>query len=1336
MGASAGGFEAFQGFFKKMPADSGAAFVLVLHLDPRHETLVPELLGRSTTMPVQQVQDGMAVQPNHVYVIPPNARLQIQRGSLRLTSPIENTRGVRTPIDEFFRSLAEDHGELAICILLSGSGSDGTLGLRAVKEQGGMAMAQTAETAKHSSIPQSAIATGLVDYVLPVDAMPAKLMEYLDHLREIDARAGAEDIRRQATDQLGKICALLRRRTGHDFSQYKQATLVRRIQRRMMILHVPTVATYVQRLRTDNVEVEQLFKDLLIGVTHFFRDPEAFQVLGGDVIPRLLDRAGPEGVLRIWTPGCATGEEAYSVAILLREQLASRDWRTKVTIFAGDIDDEALETARHARYPEGIAAHISRERLARFFQKQEHSYVVAKEIREMCIFSAHNLIKDPPFSRLDLIVCRNLLIYLEAELQKLVAQLFHYSLRPGGYLFLGPSENLAGPADLFRTLDKKNRIFQRNETMSRPAVPITLRDGSRAGEPAEPRTLPAVAPKGSGSAPIHVLERILIDHYSPAWVVVNARGETVYFSPRTGRYLEPAAGAPSADLVGMARPGLRPELRAAIHRAQKTGDVVLRQGVEVETNGDLQRINLSVRPLKELGPDSNFHLVLFQELGPPRSKRAAAEAERKRPGETVVEQLEAELRTTKEHLQTTVEELESSNEELTSSNEELLSTNEELQSSNEELQTSKEELQSVNEELETINSELKNKIEELDEANSDLHNLFASTQIATLFLDRELRVKRFTPAATDVFRLIDTDVGRPIADIAPRVTGADLVDDMNTVLRTLQVRERSVRTAESGRQFIMRILPYRRGDQTIDGVVANFVDVTELTGAQSQQARLAAIVEASPDAIVGRTLDGAITSWNPSAEKMFGFSAADAIGRSVEIVVPPEQRADMERVNRAAAKSEEVPPFESVRVGKDGRHVPVSVSISEIREDGRVTGIASSYRDLSEVARAKQALADELRRKDAFLAMLSHELRNPLAPLRACLDILNAAAADTDQSRRAREMIGRQVGQLTAIVNDLLDVSRVINGKISLARQPLDLAQLVSELVDDQQAEQRKDGPVRLKLQRPERAVWVEADPTRLSQAIGNVLHNAVKFTEEGSVEVTLKVERDGQAAVLRIKDSGVGMDGPTLGRVFDPFSQAERSVGRSRGGLGLGLALAKGLIAAHGGSIQAASDGPEKGSEFVIRLPLSKPPAREAAPPRTALAAEPGAARPRRVLIVEDFRDAAESLALLLELAGHTVKMVHDGESALAAARDFRPDVVLCDVGLPGDMDGYAVAKAFRSDGELRHVRLVALTGYGREDDIARSAEAGFEIHASKPIEADSLRRLLAELPDTPPKK
>jgi two-component system, chemotaxis family, CheB/CheR fusion protein len=807
-----------------------------------------------------------------------------------------------------------------------------------------------------------------------------------------------------------------------------------------------------------------------------------------------------------------------------------------------------------------------------------------------------------------------------------------------------------------------------------------------------------------------VFERILLDHYASAWVIINAQGESVYFSARTGKYLEPAVGTPSMDILGMARKGLRLDLRTAIHKARKTGEPVVHEGVAVETNGDIQQINLIVRPLHEGSDDSGLFLVVFQELGPPKSLKRAKKLGRSGEGEgdSLVAQLESELRMTKDHLQATIEAVETSNEE-------LLSTNEELQS--------------ANEELETINAELTKKVEELDVANGDTQNLLQSTQIPTVFLDMDLRIKRFTEAATHVFRLIETDVGRPIGDIAHRFE-TNLIEDVKEVLRTLAPKEHQVRLSDQTATYLMRILPYRRMDNVIDGVVLTFLDVTALNRVLEQQGRLAAIVESSQDAIVGRTFEGTITTWNEAATRMFGYTEAEALGRPISVIVPDDGREELERIHAQLQLGGLVAPFESVRRTRDGRRLAVSVAISPLKDvSGRLIGSSAIFRDINDLKRAQEVLRKEAHYKDQFLALLSHELRNPLAPLRTSLELLRRRGQADEEVERSLDVMDRQLSHMTALVDQLMDASRISSGKIVLNREDLDLVGLFRTAVDDYRFLLER-AELRLELNLPARPLFARADRTRLTQALGNLLANAAKFTDRGgTITVTLAEAPDGRSAVLTVRDDGVGIEPDVLARLFHPFMQADATVGRTRGGLGIGLALVRGLVESHGGSVEARSGGRGKGAEFIVRLPLLTTEERisltKREPPDSTKVA-----RPLRILLVEDNMDAVESLQRLLQLSGHTVETALDGPTAVAKALEFEPEVVLCDIGLPGDMDGYGVATAIRRHSNGEPPYLVALTGFGQQEDRERTREAGFDWHLTKPAEPDVLQRLLAELP------
>jgi two-component system CheB/CheR fusion protein len=824
IGASAGGVEALEQFFKSVPAGNGMAFVVVTHLPPDRESMLSEILGRATRMPVVEARDGEKVEAEHVYVLPPSAILTIRDGRLQLrrTGPTDRERA---PIDVFFTALAEDQAEHAIGVVLSGGGHDGTLGLRAIKEHGGLTIAQGANMTRprFAEMPSSAVAAGIVDLELPVETIPERIIGYVRNWGEFDTG--------QRGDALTTILNLLRSRTGHDFREYKDRTFQRRVQRRMQVVQTTKLEDYAELLQSKPDEISALFRDLLIGVTDFFRDAAAFQALETSVIPKLLEEKGVDDEVRVWVPGCSTGEEVYSVAILLREYLEKSPTPPKIQVFGTDIDEIAMGVARGARYPASAVKEVSPERLRRFFVHEAGTYRVVKELRDMCIFSAHSVIRDPPFSRLDLISCRNLLIYLKPGLQAQIIPVFHYALRPSGYLFLGSSENVSRHTELFVTLDRKHRIFRRRDLVARPPLPLHQFLPQTQREAAGPEE------NNSGllqrSDTLRRAANTILEHFAPTFVIVDETGQTLYFSSGTGKYLQPAAGPPNRDIVAMARPGLRADLRGALHRAKETGRRVVRDRVNVQINGGTQMVSIAVEPIVE-SKEIAFGVV-FTDRGPISAQDEIPRTERSEGQNTTVQLIEKELQETKERLQSTIEELETANEEFRSSNEELLSVNEELQSTNEELETSKEELQSVNEELQTVNHELGSKIEELDRANSDLNNLFQSTQIATIFLDRNLEIRSFTPAVTRLFSLIPSDSGRPLGDIVSRIDYPDLERDMRRVCAGKPVPERSVSHVSGTGYYLVRILPYRAANNQIDGVLLTFVDVTNLVAAEEQQ---------------------------------------------------------------------------------------------------------------------------------------------------------------------------------------------------------------------------------------------------------------------------------------------------------------------------------------------------------------------------------------------------------------------------------------------------------------------------------------------------------------------
>jgi two-component system CheB/CheR fusion protein len=836
LGASAGGLEALEQFLTHVPSGSGMAFVVIQHLDPDRSGLLPELLQRATVMPVVQALNGMTVQPDCVYVIPPNRDLSILHDILYLLEPVA-PRGLRLPVDFFFRSLADDRGESAVGVILSGMGSDGSLGLCAIKEKGGLVAVQDPATARFDGMPGSAIGIGLADLIATAADLPQRILEVLGRAKASVAFPVTPEI--DTEDQksgLEKVCILLRARTGHDFSRYKKNTLYRRIERRMAIHQLDGIANYIRYLRATPQEVDLLFKELLIGVTSFFRDPAAWQLLQEQALPELL-AACPEGaVLRAWVVGCSTGEEAYSLAIVFREVLEriKPSAHFSLQIFATDLDTDAIARARQGKYPANIAADVSAGRLSRYFLEEDHGYRVGKEIREMVVFAPQNVISDPPFTKLDIVTCRNLLIYLGTDLQREVLPLFHYSLKPGGILMLGSSETVGGFADLFTPLDSKARLYWRGE---RPPRAVDLVFPTHSLVPSN-KTIMDSKPQIAPSSLQEQADQLLLQKFSPAAVLVNSAGDLVYISGRTGKYLEPASGKVNWNIHAMAREGLRNELALAMHKAQRSGETVTRHKLTVDTNGGSQTLDLTVHPVTEPAALSGMIMVLFTDAPTRDGAEAAGKPARKSRRSPRVAELEVALTEAGQAMQALREEMQGSQEELKSANEELQSTNEEMQSTNEELTTSKEEMQSLNEELQTVNAELQSKVDELSSANDDMKNLLNSTDLATVFLNNALHVRRFTTQATRLFKLIATDVGRPLSDIVTDLDYPALTQDAQEVLRTLTCSDREISTSD-GRWYQTKIMPYRTMQNVIDGVVITFSDISRAKQLEAQLRKFA-----------------------------------------------------------------------------------------------------------------------------------------------------------------------------------------------------------------------------------------------------------------------------------------------------------------------------------------------------------------------------------------------------------------------------------------------------------------------------------------------------------------
>ncbi|AZO53749.1 MULTISPECIES: CheR family methyltransferase [unclassified Mesorhizobium] len=1007
IGASAGGIGALQKFFPEVPADSGFAYVVIQHLDAEHESVLASIIQRCTSIETQPAAEGIEIERNKIYVIPPGVSVTVGKHRFHVAK-MAPTRARRTPIDDFFTSLALEQGEHAAGVILSGTGSDGTIGLRAIKERGGLTLAQ--ESAEYDGMMRSAVQSGLVDMVLPAEEMADKLVSYFRHSSRTEGERDRH--KRDVGEQLSRIAALLRMRTGHDFSGYKDNTILRRIQRRMQVLQIDDPTAFYERLREEPQQVDLLFQDLLIGVTSFFRDPQAFDALERLVIPKLFEGRKPDETIRVWVPGCATGEEAYSIAMLLKENAPRGAASPNLQIFATDIDERALEVARAGRYPATIATDITPKRLKEFFSREDGTYRVASDLREACLFSSHNLLRDPPFSKLDLLACRNLLIYMGPELQEKIVPIFHYALRNNGYLFLGSSENVTRHARLFATIDKPSRLFQKRGGVLAQRLPeFPLAAAARQAAPHTRLRAPT-------SSLQEMAERLLLDRYAPAYVVINAAGELMHSSGGTGKYLELAAGAPDNNVFALARRGMRMDLRAALHKAVSTGQAAVQNKISIGTNGGRQTISLVVQPLPAESGADPLYMLVFRDVG---SIKPESESEPIHTTDDVesanVSQLEKELRETKERLQITTEELESSNEELKSSNEELSSINEELQSSNEELETSKEELQSINEELQTVNAELNIRVDELSRANNDMANLLESTQIATVFLDRDLCIKSFTPTARDLFRLVESDVGRPLAHVRPRFPADGLQADMEQVLHRLGTIERQVEGAESGRRYIMRVLPYRTVDNVIAGVVVTFVDVTQIAKAEERIGALSHDLRnrvESLETLLDLVPVGIFIAEDGNGEEIRGNRHAVELagGHATADKLIPMPAALPLVLNGATVDANDQPLLMAMRTGKaipgyeariaraDGGSIDVTMSANPLfDETGKVRGAIAALIDISNHKKAERS-------QERLLHELQHRVKNILATITALTSrMIRSSSSMSDFSTSFQERL-------------------------------------------------------------------------------------------------------------------------------------------------------------------------------------------------------------------------------------------------------------------------------------------------------------------------------------------
>ncbi len=1454
IGASAGGLESLERLFQSMPTETGMAFVVIQHLSPDFKSMMDELLARRTQIPIRQAEDQLVVEPDCIYLLPPKKEMIIADGRLLLTDK-EKTKELTLPIDRFFRSLAQDVGERAIGIILSGTGTDGSRGITEIKKAGGLVICESETSAKFNGMPASAQKTGAVDWVLRPEEIPDALLNH-GHI-PASQEPSADNTLTPTLRGVEAIFDLLRTEFHIDFSHYKPTTVTRRIERRVSMHGAGDLESYVEQLRLDAAELRLLYADLLIGVTQFFRDRECFEELEYKVIPNLLSRTPPHEPLRVWVAGCATGEEAYSLAMLLHEQLESMKRPVEVKIFATDAHKSSLEIASAGVYDGAKLAEVSAARLRRYFVKKPDGFHVSHELRNMIVFAPHDVIKDAPFTKLNLISCRNLLIYLQPQVQKKALSLFHFGLKSGGVLFLGSSESPGELAEEFDTLNEHCKIYRKRRDIRLPAIDIEF-----TAAPAQMALQNAAAARPGTAGNVNktlILETYdqLLDRFMPPSLLINEKRELLDSFGGAERFLRIKSRRPSTNVLELLNVDLKATVAGGLRRAEKERKAVHYSGVKLPSEGNGQAYRLSIEPLYSPRYRAAHFLISLQplqEIEPTLAQHRpdVSDIAINQATHDQLDTLENELRYTKENLQATIEELETSNEELQATNEELVASNEELQStneelvaSNEELQSTNEELNSVNEELYTVNSEYQKKIQELKELNEDMNHLLESTDIGTIFLDRNLCIRRFTPRIAAIFDLIDQDIGRRISSFSHRLDYEHLVDEIERVLRAEAPVEDEVRDLE-GNIFFLRISPYR-SETRVEGLVLTLTDISVLEETRIKLRRLSAIVESSDDAIISADLNGTVISWNAAAEQLYGYSAGEAIGKNLQqLIFPPskhdELRDSLERVLRSesvyrpdtlrkckddkllevavnafpvrnaagdvvgiaaitrditgqkdaerqlriseekyqdlyhhapdmyasidaqtglilecnetllkqlgyaretiigqpvlklyAAESQAavqtvfaelqetgaVHDAELKLVRQDGSILNVSLNVSALRdENGRIVRNRSMWRDITARKQAEEKLREAVRQREQFLAMLSHELRNPLNALQNATVLLNMEGIDANTAAMARHLIERQTAHMTRLLDDLLDVSRITQNKLELRREQTDLTRIVEYAVDTLRGllEQREN---QLLLDIPSTPLLVYGDPDRLQQVQANLLSNAAKYSAPGK-RIWLTLGQDNDHAVISVRDEGAGIAKEMLERIFDLFVQMEQKADRTLGGMGVGLTLVRSIVAMHGGSVAAHSEGPGTGSEFIVRLPLLRdatqrsPDAQHNLPAPAAL----------RILIVEDMEASRTSLQVLLELQGYQVMTAVDGAEGLAVARRELPDVALVDIGLPV-MDGYELARRLRQEAACQGIYLVALTGYGQAADVERAREAGFDEHIVKPLDHDRLKKL-----------
>jgi two-component system CheB/CheR fusion protein len=1281
VGVTDRGIGALQRFLRGLPGAPRVAIVATGLEDCGPEAIAR--LAASTSVPVAVVTDRTDVRAGRVYVAPMIDGVTVVDGALRVEP------GTRGSVDRLLRSLAHAQGADAIGVILAGDGVDGALGLSSIKERGGLVLAQDPGDAERDELPRTALATGLTDLIAPAGELPAKIASIVAAEERAAAHPERDDA---AAETLREILSLVQTRTGYELGDRRRSFVLQRVLRRVHVGGFADLAAYVRALRTDPNEIAILARALLVRVTSFFGDRELYDALEHDLVPALL-RGGDR--LRIWVSGCGTGEDAYALAMLICERLERLDDPPRVQIFATELDKDALARARAGRYPHTISADVAPARIDRCFRREGASLVVRKQLREMILFSEHDALRDPPFSRLDLIISRNVIGALGRIAQDRMLGLFHFALRPDRYLVVGSGEFAETVPMLFARVDDRLPVYQR-------------RPGPVPNPTAEPGS---VMPRPT---PYADLSKRAFECCAVPMLLVDGELELIHIGSGAERYLSAGDPAREPNVLRAIHPGLRLELWAAIQAVREAGRLGDSRIVRLELGGQLCAVQLTARVVQAFPGGPDLFRIAFDEID-----HEPSHASYNFGDDPARRELEDELNQTRHRLQATILDYEATLHELRTANEQLHRFNEELHASTEELESSKEELQSLNEEFGTVNLDLQEKMSELARAHADLQNLMTAVDVAVIFLDRDLNISRYTPPAQELFRVIATDLGRPLSHLAHRLDLPDVNGLAREVLTTLRPIERDV-ASDDGRRFMARVHPYRNLDGEVAGVVLKFVDVTRV-----EEAREALRINEERFRLALRTAPVVMFAQDRDLRYTWGYmlgGSVDFVGKTDAELFPADEADKLIAIKRHVIETGIGQRAEmSLTIGGEVAHY--DFNIEPLRERDRAIGVTCAAVDVTPSKRLEMALREADRRKDEFLATLAHELRNPLAPLRAALDLQELMPEDLGAMTRSRKIMDRQVQQLVRLVDDLLDVSRITQGKIQLRFHRCPIASLIDAAIEATSSQIDAAGhQVTVSVTPPD--LELECDYARLTQVLTNLLSNAVKYTpRRGQIKVTATTE--GELATVCVRDNGAGISAELLPHVFDLFTQADDAGTRSPGGLGIGLNLVAKLVDLHGGRVEARSEGAGRGSEFAIHVPISQEARAGLQPVSAASRARNATGAVRRVLVVDDNEDVTGTVSEVVRMIGHEVETAHSGPAALNIAEAFHPDVVLLDIGMPG-MNGYEVARALRARPHGHEVMLVAVTGWGQPQDVATAKDAGFDHHVVKPAGLATLRELL----------